>query len=49
MIESPINGPGEEEVLYYKTPCKHVFHSNCLENWMKIKHECPTCRGGLPK
>jgi hypothetical protein len=26
------------------TPCKHVFHSECLEEWFKMKKECPNCR-----
>merc|ERR1712032_343838 len=26
------------------TPCEHRFHSVCLERWMDIKMECPTCR-----
>lgn len=26
------------------TPCKHIFHSDCLENWFKQKKDCPSCR-----
>ena len=29
------------------TPCNHFFHRECLERWMKVKMECPTCRGAL--
>ena len=29
---------------YMVTPCKHAFHSVCLENWFKQKKECPSCR-----
>ncbi|XP_022725145.1 DSC E3 ubiquitin ligase complex subunit 1-like [Durio zibethinus] len=30
------------------TPCGHFFHSGCLQRWMDIKMECPTCRRSLP-
>ena len=25
-------------------PCNHFFHSNCLEQWIGVKKECPICR-----
>ncbi len=30
------------------TPCNHFFHNHCLERWMDVKMECPTCRRPLP-
>lgn len=30
------------------TPCDHVFHASCLQQWMDVKLECPTCRQQLP-
>ncbi|KAK6464903.1 hypothetical protein DFJ63DRAFT_284460 [Scheffersomyces coipomensis] len=33
---------------YMITPCYHIFHSDCLENWMKYKLQCPVCRESLP-
>ncbi|KAF9413262.1 hypothetical protein BGZ94_000784 [Podila epigama] len=33
---------------YMMTPCGHLFHSDCLERWMRIKLECPNCRAFLP-
>ncbi|SBT79350.1 E3 ubiquitin-protein ligase, putative [Plasmodium malariae] len=33
---------------YCVTPCYHIFHENCLQQWMNVKLECPTCRGALP-
>ena len=25
-------------------PCLHIFHSNCIENWLKQKRTCPICK-----
>jgi transmembrane E3 ubiquitin-protein ligase len=33
---------------YMVTPCKHVFHSACLEGWMRFRLQCPICRENLP-
>ena len=33
---------------YMITPCDHVFHTLCLEKWMRQKNECPYCKGVLP-
>jgi hypothetical protein len=33
---------------YMLAPCDHVFHRNCLEQWMDVKMECPICRTALP-
>ena len=33
---------------YMVTPCNHVFHSGCLENWMRYRLQCPICRDDLP-
>jgi len=33
---------------YMVTPCRHIFHSPCLEGWMKYRLQCPICREGLP-
>ena len=29
---------------YIITKCGHVFHAQCLEEWLAVKKECPTCR-----
>lgn len=29
---------------YMVTPCRHVFHSICLEGWMRLQLKCPICR-----
>ncbi|KAF3936009.1 hypothetical protein ABW19_dt0200228 [Dactylella cylindrospora] len=33
---------------YMVTPCRHVFHSGCLEGWMRVRLQCPICRNTLP-
>jgi hypothetical protein len=31
------------------TPCSHLFHADCLQQWIDIgKMECPICRRELP-
>ncbi|XVE85911.1 hypothetical protein DITRI_Ditri17bG0129600 [Diplodiscus trichospermus] len=29
-------------------PCSHMFHSNCIESWLKKKNNCPICRFEMP-
>ncbi|CAD8140344.1 unnamed protein product [Paramecium pentaurelia] len=29
------------------TYCEHIFHVNCLQNWMKKNKICPLCRAAL--
>ena len=33
---------------YMVTPCRHIFHSACLEGWMRYRLQCPICRDNLP-
>ena len=33
---------------YMLAPCDHIFHRDCLEQWMEVKMECPICRMALP-
>lgn len=33
---------------YMVTPCRHIFHSACLEGWMRYRLQCPICRETLP-
>ncbi|RLN51879.1 hypothetical protein BBJ29_007284 [Phytophthora kernoviae] len=34
---------------YMIAPCEHIFHRECLQGWMQVKMECPTCRCVLPE
>ena len=37
----------EKESICRFTPCLHIFHSDCLQQWI-MKHEnCPLCRTEL--
>lgn len=33
---------------YMVTPCRHIFHTPCLEGWMRYRLQCPICRNDLP-
>ncbi len=33
---------------YMVTPCNHLFHKECLAQWLDQKLECPVCRHMLP-
>lgn len=30
------------------TECDHIYHLDCIENWLKIRTDCPICRTVLP-
>ncbi|KAI1857629.1 hypothetical protein JX265_011044 [Neoarthrinium moseri] len=50
--ESDPSGGGVAGVFarraYMVTPCRHIFHSACLEGWMRFRLQCPICREELP-
>jgi len=37
-----------EPKSYMLAPCDHIFHSECMTQWMTVKMECPICRMELP-
>lgn len=39
---------GESTRRVATTPCDHTFHRECLQRWLEVKMECPTCRAPLP-
>ncbi|KAF7843736.1 E3 ubiquitin-protein ligase RING1-like [Senna tora] len=38
----------DEEVEISIMPCHHVYHNNCIVEWLKISHLCPLCRFEMP-
>jgi len=30
------------------TQCGHYFHKDCIDNWRRMKNNCPNCRHNLP-
>jgi transmembrane E3 ubiquitin-protein ligase len=47
MSELELKGDNAKDIVV--TPCTHLFHSNCLQQWIDIgKMECPVCRRELP-
>lgn len=54
-IELPVSTSGKKKLSDHSrtkkvmvTPCRHIFHTECLEDWMVYKLQCPVCRNGLP-
>jgi len=40
--------PFDNETEIRRTPhCGHVFHGQCLGNWLKVRRTCPLCRCDL--
>lgn len=57
VLEVPVVRAGDDDTsvagvfirrMYMVTPCRHIFHTACLENWMKFRLKCPICREDLP-
>jgi len=31
-----------------RIPCGHLFHENCIKEWLRTSNQCPVCRYELP-
>lgn len=50
LMTDGVSGKGYEALMQdvMITPCHHLFHKRCLEDWMIYKLQCPVCRSSLP-
>eukprot|EP00270_Netrium_digitus_P002275 TRINITY_DN1255_c0_g1_i1.p1 TRINITY_DN1255_c0_g1~~TRINITY_DN1255_c0_g1_i1.p1 ORF type:complete len:500 (-),score=110.97 TRINITY_DN1255_c0_g1_i1:180-1679(-) len=39
----------EEGALLRKLPCRHHFHTSCIDRWLKTKPTCPLCKSNITK
>ncbi len=38
----------EDGASLCQLPCQHLFHSDCVTSWLKLRNNCPVCRWQLP-
>ena len=38
----------EQDTEIIILPCRHGFHPNCIDQWLRLHSECPSCRHKLP-
>ena len=43
------NFKDDDHVTELKCAKKHIFHSDCLVQWLDKKQECPLCRSPVEK
>lgn len=39
----------KSKIVSHEKTIYHIFHQSCLENWAKVKPECPLCKKEITK
>lgn len=42
ICTEPLHNESYGQIL--KTPCKHYYHSTCIDEWLRNHNSCPICR-----
>lgn len=45
--DSISSNPTHEEEKEKVLNCSHIFHRECIGEWLKLKHNCPVCRAHI--